>query len=270
MGFRIFSLCLRQLYINWLVAVRLSWFWIVIMLLAVGLMAVVSGNMMVAATSGESVGGAGLMLFLVGLGLFLVFLIAFATIAIGWHRWVLRDDEPDRFYVLRSDWSIGAYILRSLLIGLITLLIIGPVYFTFMLTFAGNIVGADGTPQITSGFLARLLVVSVIVGTIGTWIVLRIGLILPAIAVGERMTIGESFRETSKIAGPLVVTALCVVLFQSIPSILDMAATSIIGNNTVLETIATIVNLIFSWISFFISFGILTVVYGHVVEDRPI
>ena len=270
MGFRIFALCLRQLFINWLVAVRLSWFWILVMLAAVGLMAYVTGRFTIAATSGESVSGSGLLFVLVLLGLFVVFFVAFATIAMGWRRWVLRDEEPDRFYVLRGDFSMMAYILRSLLIGLITLLIVSSIFFFLTMSFAGSLVGDDGTPQITSGFMARFLAVSMVLGTFATWIVLRIGLILPAVAVGERLRIGESSRATSKISGALVVTALCVVVFQSIPSILDMLLTGISGTSVALTTIGTVINLVFSWISFFVSFGILPVAYGHVVENRPI
>ena len=109
------------------------------------------------------------------------------------------------------------------------------------------------------------------VGTLAAWIVLRIGLVLPAIAVGERMGIGESFRLTRPISGALVVTALSVFLFQFIPSILDMAATSIaVTPESAIGTITTVINLVFNWISFFVSFGILTVAYGHMVENRPV
>ena len=91
MGFRIFALCLRQIFVNWLVAVRLSWFWILIMLLSFVLVAVVTSRFTQATLAGESVDGSGLFFLLATLAVIVVRLIAFATIAIGWHRWLLRD-----------------------------------------------------------------------------------------------------------------------------------------------------------------------------------
>ncbi len=270
MGFRIFALCLRQLYVNWLVAVRLSWFWLLIVIVAILAVAGFIGPVLgMGSEDGDA--RAGLLILLAVLAIFIIGLVAFTTIAIGWHRWVLMDEEPDRFYVLHGGWPILSYILRSLLIVLLTLLVMIPALLLVSMVLGQNmsfaIMGQNLPQNASLAYVLAYLALS----TLATWIILRIGPILPALAVGERLSIRESFRLTRPIAGALSVTAFCLVVFQLIPYGIDFLVTAVAGSPaSALGLVLVAFGLVFAWVSFFVSFGIFTVVYGHVVEGRPL
>jgi len=122
-----------------------------------------------------------------------------------------------------------------------------------------------------SGASLILMLVPFVTTIIATWVFLRLGAALPAVAVGENASIITSFRLTKPIAGPLLITASLVVLFQFIPAIIQTLIEIIVGPGTFLTTlILPLISLVFTWFSFFIGFGVLTVVYGHLVENRPI
>lgn len=269
MGFRMFMLCLRQVFINWRVAVRLSWFWLLAMVVVIVLLAGSIGFSLQGGVEGSS--GAGLLYFLLLVAFLIVGAVGFAAIAIGWHRWVLRDEEPDRFYVVREGWPVMAYIWRAIVIGLIAVACLMLPFLLYAAYFTAAFTDAASGSEVPLSAELGAMIVSVLLGTLATWIVLRIGLILPAAALGERMTIGESFQQTAPIAAPLVVTALCVTAFQSIPSFLEILTGGFANEaSPSFAVIAVAALAVFSWINFFVSFGILTVAYGHTVEGRPI
>lgn len=280
MGYRIFTLCLWQLRNNWRMAIRLSWFWMLILVAIVGMifylnkpyfdaleLAQNSSNAVVPNPADVPSGN----FFVLVLISIIVSVIAYCIIAIGWHRFMLREEIPDRFYVVRPEWRLGRYFWNSFKIGFLVMLAMIPLMMILMIPF--STVSLDGWDPASgvSILLSAFLLGQLIISTFATWMLLRMGMILPAVAVDRDMTIGDSFRLTRSISGQLVITAFFVVLLQFIPVILQQFAILFYGPTFVeLSWVTFPINMVFSWVSFFVGFGVLTVVYGHLAENKPL
>lgn len=244
MGYRIFELCLTQVWRNKWVAVRISWFWFLIVVVCAFLMGVAR-----ALTGGP--GGLVLIASLLFIG---CTLLGVTAIAVCWHRYVLLEETPDKPHLLRPDLPIGRYLWNSLRLGFVLILIAVLPLFVFF-----------SVQQSVSGPLNYII--SLAVGVFSTWLFLRIGLILPAIAVDQHMSIRESFRLTGPLSGQLVTTAVFLVLLQSAPGILE-AAGKAVGVDLAIPLVP--VHVLFFWTNLFVGVGVLTVLYGHLCEGRPI
>lgn len=269
MGYRIFVLCLRQVFINWRTAARLSWFWLS---LQFGLLFLIVLALPTAVSDGQKIESGAAWQFVVGMIAFwLVSLYGASTIAIGWHRFVLRDEEPDRFYVVRRDWPVFRYLGNVLKIGILLLLCSVPLMFGFAHLLGAVFNGVTSAQEVSvfAAFLVGIAVMFVLL-TLLLWGLLRLGMLLPALAVGEKMTLLGSIRLTRPIAGQLFITAICVGLFQVVPSLLVQYLGVFGGSLGVLAWIATAIGLLAYWVSYFVGIGILTVTYGHLAENRPV
>ncbi|MEO1161988.1 MAG: hypothetical protein AAFW74_16350, partial [Pseudomonadota bacterium] len=269
MGYRIFALCLRQLLDNLPMAVRLSWFWLVVF----GLVYAGSFGIMFFAfwppTSTEPPTGAWIAAMAIFFPLILaVAVIAYCTIAIGWHRYILRDEVPDRFYVARPEWPLFRYFWNIFKIFLIMLLFIIPTMI-IATPVLGSLFTTTTQGQMPSPSAAIIMMVFVLIlGTINTWIILRLGMILPATALGKTISIADSFRLTRPLAAQLFITTLCMVLLQFIPGALEQGLVFLAGPSTMMSTLILPFHLIISCINLFVGIGVLTVVYGHLAENR--
>ncbi|MCY6383477.1 hypothetical protein [Hoeflea prorocentri] len=270
MGYRIFALCLKQVFGHLGVALRLSWFWLLLgLLLFLGFFGMFGGLDQQAGSEGVQphAGPPVFLTLLLSIATMVVFLLGGAVIAIGWHRFVLLDEEPQNFFVLRRQWSIGTYVIRGLLIMLILAAVFLPLLLILVLVFGSVIFGSVTNEGGSSNSLFVMAAFLLLVNVAATWVILRIGLVLPTIAVDKRISFGESIRLTRHVAGPLLVTAVCIVVFNFIPTFLfEIVSTQ----STALEIVRMAFTTAFSWISFLVSIGILTVVYGHCAENRPV
>lgn len=269
MGYEIFILCLRQLRNHIRVAFQLSWFWISVYLGVLGLL------MWFEAQSPQdplNPSPPSIQIVIAGIIFIIVMFIGFSVIAIGWHRFVLREEMPDSVYVLRPKWPIGRYFWNSIKVTFAVLIFMIPL-FVILFSMLG-VSALTNVTAITPGFSKIFLVTVAIqftLGVFGTWLFLRMGTVLPALAVGERMTLRASFQLTKPISGPLITTAFCVVLLQFIPILIQLLMVLITGPETMLFTgMVLVASVVFSFISFFVGFGILTVIYGHLAEGKPI
>ena len=195
---------------------------------------------------------------------------AYCTIAIGWHRFILRGEVPDRFYVLRPEWSPVRYFRNSTTISLLTGLITMPIMAVALLFLLSQLtppVAALILPPFALGVMWAFMFV---VGSLNIWIALRVGMILPASALNETMTIPESYRLTGPLAGQQLITAVCIVSLLIVPMIIGQSLQTLAGHSSVVTLLVAPIFFIWCWITFFVGIGILTVVYGHLAENRPI
>ncbi len=275
MGYKIFSLCLRQVLNNWLMTLRIGWFWLLTVFLvgfAFGLLGWISGGMNMAGRSGVL---STISLLVVFVAMFTVIIIATSTIAIAWHRFILLDETPENFYVLHREWPIGKYFWTSFKIILLIMLMAIPAI--LILSFiAGSFMGSSLGPSVRGGMgmpeiTLTSLLLSLLLTTLLSWVFLRVGAVLPAIAVGKNLSLREAFRLTGAISGSLFVAAFFVAVVSLLPNTLELLLKLSVGPGSFLSMlVAPVLAAVFHWISFFVSIGILTVVYGHLVEDRPI
>ncbi|MBL4890676.1 MAG: hypothetical protein JKX91_02390 [Rhizobiaceae bacterium] len=270
MGYKIFTLCLRQLWNNLRVAFQLSWFWIL------AYFAIIVGFVLLGGATPQNSAGASppsILMVPFVIIMIVVSIVSFTTIAIGWHRLVLREEMPNSFYVLRREWQIGRYFWNTIKIGFAILIMMIPAFFIVLyplLTTIDLSIFDAPAPGFSKAFLIQIAL-QLLFGVIATWLFLRIGTVLPALAIEKRMPLRESFRLTSPISSQLVITAFCIVLLQLVPALVPVVLYPITGpESLVLIGITLVVSIIFGFISFFVGFGILTVVYGHLAEGKPI
>ena len=273
MGYRIFVLCLRQVLLNIKVAFQLSWMWIVLM---IGL-SLAAGIAFSGLTAGNSGGGifANFLIFLV---VFIILLLNVTSIAIGWHRYVLREESPPQFHVINTKWPLGSYIWKSIKIALLFMLIFIPIMLIASPFLPSVLLQVSNQSSNLTSTLLTFMAISLPINIFALWVLLRIGLVLPASAVGNQISIKEAFRTTSGYAGQLAITATLLALLYSIPGLFQILFLEIPNPQNISEfnqfqtgnLIFSIVTLAFNWFTFFVSVGILTVLYGHLCEERPI
>lgn len=118
--------------------------------------------------------------------------------------------------------------------------------------------------------LFLLLFISYLVTVLYVWITLRVGLVLPASAIGNRLKLHEAFNFTRPVGGDLIVTAALIAGVYHIPDIFEFVSPSEPTQSENQAVIAFLSDLIFNWISLFLGFGILTILYGHLCEEKSI
>jgi hypothetical protein len=188
----------------------------------------------------------------------LVGVIGTLWIAVAWHRHILLDEVPTIIPAFRAG-RIGAYFLRVLLIGLI-LMVIG-----FALGFVASLIaspllrpGVSPVMILVSGLILALIVF-VPLFVIGT----RLSTSLPAAALGAPKGIGDAWRSTAGQLGTFVVLAIIL----AVASFLSNYVSNLLVGNWVLLLGWSIV---VGWISSMVGLSILTTLYGHYVEGRPL
>ncbi|SFQ04343.1 hypothetical protein SAMN05421853_101407 [Roseivivax halotolerans] len=168
-------------------------------------------------------------------------------IAVSWHRFVLLEEYPSGWLPNFHGGSMLKYFGYSLVIGI-------------------GVGLAIGVPVTIAAAIAPPL--AAIVGLAGLFgaIVLgfRLASVLPAVATGKSLSFGEAWSATKGATGTaLGVAAIGVVaaLLVQIPAAIVMAVSSLLG---------TLVFVVINWFVTMVSVSVLTTIYGHFIEGRPI
>lgn len=245
MGIQILAKSFRQVWQNRTVALRISLVWYGLYF-ALGYVSSMIDDKRIAAIPN--------LLFLI------TFFFGFSKIAVGWHRYVLRQDEPKKPVILERLWPVSDYVKMVLVLCLIIFL---PMTWLVAVPF-----GALADYGIGTDDLFRLLL-----GIVAIWFFLRLGLVLPAIAVEEKLSFRESFGLTRTVAGPLFVTSALIMIMLSIPDLLFWPFTLFDETSALYATFDVLflpVDLVVIWINWMVCIGVLTVLYGHLYEKRPL
>jgi hypothetical protein len=193
----------------------------------------------------------------------LITMVAFASIAVNWHRYILLDEVPLGKDVFRLDDKTWRYFGNLLLIFLILLLIsIGVgIPIGVIIALAGN----------TRGYIIPLVLIVLIVVPVAGIVTLRLSTRLPAIALGRRdFSLGDAWRATKNSNLPI----LLVFLFEVFALVVALAIISIVSFFTglispTLQVIITIaLGVAVNWLFTIFSITILTSLYGFFVEGR--
>lgn len=177
-----------------------------------------------------------------------------AWVAVGWHRFILLEEYVQLLPQVR-DRPIMGYILTSLAIS----------FWVIIASFiAGLIVGfalaATGLQDaVVPAFIGGLLI-----GLVVSFVWFRLGLSLPALAIGERMRLRESLAATK----PISSTILQVVLIVALLNALGQSAIGTLAGLGM--TVTIIASLALYWVSFMVGLSILTTFYGHLIEGRDL
>lgn len=178
-------------------------------------------------------------------------------IVVGWHRYILLNERPGLLPALRIDRMLG-YFGKALLIGLILL----PLALVLLL-----VAGLIAEPMLTSGkgpltvMFVTWLIVYVPLVTFG----LRLSTALPGVALDSGVPVFSGWDATQGVTLTILGVAVIVAVFSAG---LEYIASALILNLSSFPGL--LVSVIQQWIVGLLGVSILTTLYGHYVENRPL
>lgn len=172
-------------------------------------------------------------------------------IAVAWHRYTLRGELAPGWVPPFRVPLVWQYLIRMMGIGLIVMaaVLISGMFVAPLAVVVGQQVVAQLIP---------------IVGLfVGMTLFYRFGLMLPAAALGKEMTFGEAWDASHAKTGAIAALALLSVAVAhliQLPVQIDGAG----------GMIGVVYGVVTGWIGLMLSVGILTALYGHLIEGRAI
>jgi hypothetical protein len=214
--------------------------------------------------SAEAVGGGLVLALLVTV---VVAVLAYCWAAVGWHRYVLLEEIGPGVFPQWRPGEVMAYLGRAIIVILVV--IAGGIAAGIAVGLVVGITQSEG--------IAILMGIGLVFGL--TWLATRIGLVLPAAALGTRMTIGESWRATAPVSGqillPLIVIAavfgligqvVLMIFGQTVP----VESFGVVQDQVVLSLPGNLVNAELSWLQILIHLALMTTLYGNLIEGRQL
>ena len=189
--------------------------------------------------------------------LLIVTIFVAAWVAVSWHRFILLEEYSGILPAVsgRPIWPyVGRSIIYGLFVGLVALglgLVVGVV--TTVLFAMSPTIGAVGT-----------LILGALLGVVLSLVWFRIGVALPAVAIGKPITMREALNATAKING----TILGIVVLIVVVSMIAGVATA--GLYGIHPALGFAVDVVVQWVTLMVGVSILTTLYGHVIEGRPL
>ncbi|PIE12812.1 MAG: hypothetical protein CSA68_12345 [Rhodobacterales bacterium] len=166
-------------------------------------------------------------------------------IAISWHRYILLQENDGGVIPAFHGGALLSYFGKSLGLGVL----LGLAYVLIGLAL-GQFFGIA---------LVQLGVFAVLI-----YVFYRLALVLPAVAIGQSMSLSQSWEKTAEASGviaQLSLIAIGFIVLTQIPQMLDSAPTSVIS---------MIYSYVLGWIIMMVASSVLTTLYGVYVEGRRI
>lgn len=261
-GYQVLRHVVQQVFGNLRQAARLT---LTLFILPVaGFLALTGGT---AAGMAHGFGGGtllGLLLLILGT------IIAYAWAAVGWHRYVLLEDMGNGLVPTWRGDRILSYLGRAIAVGVVVILAV-----------MGGSLAVGLIAAVTQSF-AVALVLGISLVLLGSWVATRLGLVLPAAALGAPMSLRESWAVTRPVASqillPLVVIALAVGLAQQLLLLVfGQTVTTGMGgmggmmqDQTILSLPGQILNAALTWLQLLVNLALMTTLYGNLVEGRQL
>lgn len=244
-GLQLFLHSVRQVFGNFGAAVRISGLLYLVQIVAAVLVRGV--GMGAAGGMGRGPGGGVLLLLAVTL-------VTGLWIAVAWHRYVLRVEEPTSIVPEFHGRQLLSYLGRSLLIGVILV-----VPAALLATLAGIVFKAFAPGLgIGASFVASLIVLVPII-----LVTLRLSPMLPAAALGEKLGIRDAWTSTEGATTEF----LGLALIASVASFLIDLPLFVLMN---VVPVAMLWAFAAAWVKMMVGASVLTTVYGHYIEKRPL
>ena len=188
--------------------------------------------------------------------MFAASLVVTSWIAVGWHRHALRGERPARVAPLWHGGLVAAYVWKAMVIGLLMRAVAAvPLFLVSAL-----LVGALGA----SGLAAAMPVLTGLIGIPAIWLLLRLSLGLPAVAVGEKLSIAGSWRATGPVQANVLIPAAAIGLLEA------ATGAAQIGLAEVSPRLAAWFSIPVGWGLLMLSVAVLTTLYGHLIEGREL
>ena len=204
-------------------------------------------------------------LFTVSLPLAVASSVAYASIAVSWHRYILKDEVPQGWKRLRVDGLTWRYIGNFILIILLLLAcIMGAGLALAILAFVINaILGETAT--------AIVLVPVMLGGYVFVFIAAyRLSVKLPAVALGRTdFSMSDAWGDTQgnnwRLLGLLGLFLVCLVLVGLATLLATLVFQSL---GTIGLSISIAIQVLVNWVATILGVTLLTSLYGFFVEGR--
>ncbi len=204
--------------------------------------------------TGKNVGMAAALLLLA-----LVFMMwAASLVAITWHRYILLEEPPKGFLPSPSGFPIGKYAWRGIGITLLAALAAGLVGGALAMIIGPSAFVASPTPAGLVMELLRQFIINIVMLVL----YLRMALVLPSVALGAGLTIGEAWEKSTGYTGSIV--GLAVALINGVVPLL---ISLLFGE---LVWIEMALNGAFLWFYFMLNISVLSTLYGYIVQQREV
>lgn len=187
-------------------------------------------------------------LLAMGLAMGLAMVISFVWIAVRWHRFVLLNEQG----LFRPP--SGAAMLRYVGVTVLTVLVMIPPSLAMWLVFRTLVLAAPPVSAVVLGAGAILTQA----------LALILGTALPGAAIGAANPLRTAWRALSPAWGTVLALTIPAIFAGSIIEGLSRAVAS------TLPPVAAIGTLILYWLSWLIGLSVLTTLWGHYVEGRPL
>jgi hypothetical protein len=240
--------CYAIVFRNFGQLLRIGWLWLLIMLPVYA-----AAEWLASRWQGNQIGD-----FLLSMLPSVLEVPALASIAVAWHRLVLRQERVQGAVYLRLDRLVWWYAMILLIFIVVT---VGPF-------LCGMVAVLPENPSNPSTLLSvAQIFAGIAVGlAIGALVLPRLSLVLPAGALGERLTLGEAWHATRGNTWRLAWASLLCSLPPLIPAAVllwyvegSTPAVSMIG-----RTVYSLAYVLFVAI----AVTLLSVAYRHFVERR--
>ncbi|NVK45674.1 MAG: hypothetical protein HWE33_05150 [Rhodobacteraceae bacterium] len=189
--------------------------WIGILILQIVTFGSVDMEGMAAGDPQAASGNAMLMLLVANI----VMAVGSCWIAVEWHRFALEGKRPTSAFPSWSGGRIFSYLFLSIVIGILIGLVVGLLGGVLLSLF-----GAVLTQSVGALFLV------VLIGLPAAFLFLRISPVLPGVALGNKLSMGEAWQATKPYSGPILQAAiLSIAVLIVIQVIAQIFGSGIIG-----------------------------------------
>jgi len=201
--------------------------------------------------------------FAVILVLGIVSILAFSSIAVSWHRYILRDEVPQGWQRLRLDGTVWRYIGNVILSFLAMFAVIFVTVFptALLLTF---VVGGNAPVPL-------ILVLAVTAMCAAMIVFYRLSIKLPGVALERRdFRFGDAWRASAgnnwRMLGLVLLFFVAMLIIGLATAGISYALAQIAGTAGLAIVIA--VQVVVNWVSTILGVTLLTSLYGFFVEGR--
>jgi hypothetical protein len=247
-------------------AFHVSWPWILVMLpLNVATNLYIVLNNLQPDRGGEPDPAAIAKFFMVSAPLAIASVIAYASIAVNWHRYILLDEIANGWQRLRIDSLTWRYIGNFILIFL--LLMACSFGAGLVLVLAGFILRAIVGDTVMAVILVPVIFALYFYAIVATY---RLSVKLPAVALGRSdFSMGDAWSATTgndwRMLALLGLFIVCVLLV----GLVTLMATLIFNNlGTVGLSVSIAIQVLINWVATILGVTLLTSLYGFFVENR--
>jgi hypothetical protein len=188
-----------------------------------------------------------------------LYLFIFGWVAVTWHRFILLEEYPTAVPAVAGR-PIGAYVGRTVMMTLQMTLIMVPIILVSVL-IVGDIFTEPNAFLMNTG---TGIAFAIGFGTAFTFFWFRVGISLPAVAVGEPINSRKAWAETKPVWQTILGASIIMVSLNIVVTLLFSLL--FVG----IPLVAYVLSIAIQWATMMVGVSVLTTIYGHVIEGRPL